>query len=234
MVRFKELPLNEQMAKELGELKIDFAFQPIFDAKTMEMVGHEALMRPIDCTPLQLIELYRMKNGLHTLELATFLGASKAYYDRNLNGLLSVNSFPAECFNKEESAVFFQCFPHIAEKMYVEILEYTDLNFDKWVLKREQIRSNGIKISLDDYGSGNNYMMAVNIFEPDEVKIDRSLIEEIHLDAKKQANLLKLVDRFHKRGIQVLAEGIESKEELDYLLTADVDFLQGYYLGRPE
>ena len=202
MVIFAELPLNERMAEELGELKIDFAFQPIFKKKTME--------------------------------LATFLGASKAYYDRNLKGMLSINSFPSECFDPEESAVFFRCFPHVAGKMFVEILEYTDLNFDKWVLKREQIRSNGIRISLDDYGSGNNYMMAVNIFEPDEVKNDRSLISGIHLDKVKQKHFVELVEKFHKRGIHALAEGVECKEELDFLLTTDVDYLQGYYLGMPE
>lgn len=234
MVTFKELPLNDAMAEELGELRINFAFQPIFKKNTMELVGHEALMRPIESTPLKLIEQYRMKRGLHTLELATFLGASKAYYDRKLTGMLSINSFPSECFNEEESAVFFKCFPDIAKHMFVEILEYTDLNFDKWVLKREQIRANGIRISLDDYGSGNNFMMAVNIFEPDEVKIDRSLISGIHRDKTKQDHFNKLVERFHKRGIHVLAEGVETKEEYDYLLTTEVDYLQGYYLGMPE
>lgn len=234
MVRFDELPLNDEMAKELGELEIGFAFQPIFKAKTMELVGHEALMRPLNCTPLQLIELYRMKNGLHTLELATFLGASKAYYERKLEGMISVNSFPSECFNEAESEVFFRCFPEIAKHMFVEILEYTDLNYEKWALKRNQIRSNGIRISLDDYGSGNNYMLAVNIFEPDEVKIDRSLIKNIHADAEKQDYFMKLLDRFHNRNIHVLAEGIETKEELDYLRSTDVDYLQGYYLGMPE
>ncbi|MGN0169668.1 MAG: EAL domain-containing protein [Lachnospiraceae bacterium] len=234
MIDFADMPLNDEMRRLLDELKIDFAFQPIFKAKTMEVTGYEALMRPVGSTPMQLIQHYRMKNGLHTLELATFLGACKAYYKRNLKELLSINSFPSECFNEEESAVFFQCFPHIAEKMFVEILEYTDLDYDKWVLKREQIRSNGICISLDDYGTGNNSMEVVNIFEPEEIKIDRSLIEGIHLDTGKQTHFLELVDQFHRRGIQVLAEGIESKEELDYLLTTDVDFLQGYYLGRPE
>lgn len=113
-------------------------------------------MRPLGSTPLQLIKEYNMKNELHTLELATFFGASKAYYDRGLTGMISINSFPSECFNQDESKIFFQCFPNIAKEMFVEILEYTDLNLDKWILKREQIRANDIRISIDDFGSGNN------------------------------------------------------------------------------
>lgn len=234
MVIYSDLPLSDAMAEKLEHLKINFAFQPVFERKSMKIAGYEALMRPLGSTPLQLIEKYRMEGGLHTLELATFLGACKAYYDRRLKGSLSINSFPSECFNKEESEIFFQCFPDIADHMVVEMLEYTDLNFEKWTLKREQIRSNGIKIAVDDYGAGKNYMMAVNIFEPDEIKIDRSLIKDIHRSPEMQDYFVELVNRFHRRGICVLAEGIEIKEELEFILTTDVDYLQGYYLGMPE
>lgn len=234
MVLFSDLPLNDDLANTLGELKIGFAFQPIFKKKTMEIVGYEALMRPVGSTPIQLIKEYSMKGGLHTLELATFFGASKAYYDRGLTGMISINSFPAECFNEEESKNYFQCFPDIAKDMFVEILEYTDLNCEKWALKSEQIRANGIRISLDDFGTGNNDMVAVDVFRPNEIKIDRSIITDIHKTKEKQERFLQLIEEFHARGINVLAEGVEYKEELDFILTTDVDYLQGYYLGRPE
>lgn len=234
MVLYSELPLNEKLAKELGELKIDFAFQPVYEKKSMKIVGHEALMRPLGRTPMQLIEKYRMNGGIRTLELATFFGASKAYYDRGLKGNIAINSFPSECFNKEESEIFFQCFPDIGKYMLVEILEYTDVDIDKWYLKREQIRSNGIKIALDDYGSGKNGMMAVKLFEPQEIKIDRSLIKGIHQSSKMQEDFVELVNSFHDKGIHVLAEGIECKEEFEFIMTTDVDYMQGYYLGIPE
>lgn len=234
MVIYSDLPLGDALAEKLKGLKINFAFQPIFDRKTMEVIGHEALMRPLGCTPLQLIEEYRMVGGLHTLELATFLGACKAYYDRGLKGMVSINSFPSECFDEEESEAFFRCFPNIAKNMIVEILEYTDLNFDKWVLKCEQIHSHDIHIALDDYGSGTNCTMAVNIFEQDEIKVDRSLIRGIHQSPKMQDHFVKMVSSFHDKGVRVLAEGIEYKEELDFILTTDVDYLQGYYLEMPE
>lgn len=234
MVIYNELPLGKSLSEKLGDLKIDFAFQPIFKKESMDIVGHEALMRPLNSTHLQLIQEYSLKGGLHTLELATFFGACKAYYDKNKKGMVSINSFPSECFNQEESEIFFQCFPDIAKKMFVEILEYTELDVEKWLLKKEQIRSNGIRISLDDYGTGNNNLIAVSIFEPNEVKIDRSIISEIHQNKEKQEMFLNLLEGFHKRGVHVLAEGIECKEELEYLLTTDVDYLQGYYLGKPE
>ena len=215
MVSFTDLPLNDDLAEKIGGLKMDFAFQPIFKKSSMERVGYEALMRPLGCTPLQLIEEYSMIGGLHTLELATFFGASKAYCDRSLKGMVSINSFPSECFDREESKIFFQCFPDIAKEMFVEILEYTELNLDKWILKRDQIRANGIRISLDDFGSGNNNsMVAVNVFQPNGVKIDRSIITDIHKSKQKQERLLGLIDDFHKRNIHVLAEALRVRKSL--------------------
>ena len=233
MISFSDLPLNDELTEKLGNLNIDFAFQPVFRNSTLEKVGHEALMRPFSSSPLQIIKEYSMRGGLHTLELATFFGAAKAYYERGLTGMVSINSFPSECFDRDESAVFFQCFPDIAPKMIVEILEYTELDLAKWQLKKEQIQSNGIRISIDDFGSGNNDIAAVNIFRPDEVKIDRSLITGIHRSKEKQERLIQLTKEFHARNIYVIAEGVETREELEFLRTTDVDYLQGYYLGIP-
>lgn len=77
-------------------------------------------------------------------------------------------------------------------------------------------------------------MMAVNLFQPDEVKIDRSLISGIHKSQKMQDHFIALVEKLHDRNMNVLAEGIELKEELEFIMTTDVDYLQGYYLGMPQ
>ena len=77
-------------------------------------------------------------------------------------------------------------------------------------------------------------MMAVKLFEPQEIKIDRSLIKGIHQSSKMQEDFVELVNSFHDKGIHVLAEGIECKEEFEFIMTTDVDYMQGYYLGIPE
>lgn len=234
MVDFMSLPLGGRLWDLLSELNIDFAFQPIYRRETMAVAGYEALMRPMGATPVELIEEHRRRGSLHTLELATFIGATKTFLESRLPGFISVNSFPSECFTPEESGIYFRCFPNMAARFYVEILEYTDLDLDRWITKKGQIRSHDMKVALDDYGSGNNFMMAVNIFDPDVIKIDRALIAGIQEDEDKQRHLDRLIDRFHRRGCEVLAEGIELREELDYLCGRSVDYLQGFYLGRPK
>lgn len=234
MIDFSTLPLGSRLHSLLDGIRIDFAFQAILNAATLEAAGYEALMRPEGMTPSVLIERCREKNSLHTLELATFIGATKAFLDKGLQGFVSINSLPSECFTPEESEIYFKCFPNLSERLYVEMLEYTDLRLDKWLMKKGQIRSHGMKVAIDDYGSGNNFMPAVNLFEPDIIKTDRKLIAGIHKDIPRQEHFIRLVERFHRRGSMVIAEGVECLEEFDFLRTTKVDYLQGFYLGHPQ
>ncbi|MCM1192447.1 MAG: EAL domain-containing protein [Lachnospiraceae bacterium] len=234
MIDFSKLPLGSSLHNLLDGIRIDFAFQAILNAATMEVAGYEALMRPEGMTPFALIERCREENSLHTLELATFIGATKAFLDKGLQGFVSINSLPSECLTPEESGIYFKCFPNLSERLYVEILEYTDLNLDKWLMKKGQIRSHGMKVAVDDYGSGNNFMLAVNLFEPDIIKTDRKLIAGIHNDIPMQEHFIRMIERFHERGSVVIAEGVECLEEFDFLRTTKVDYLQGFYLGRPQ
>jgi len=234
MIDFGKLPLGSGLHGLLDGIRIDFAFQAIFNAATLEAAGYEALIRPEGMTPSVLFRRCREENSLHTLELATFIGATKAFLDKGLQGFVSINSLPSECFTPEESEAYFRCFPNLSERLYVEILEYTDLNLDKWLMKKGQIRSHGMKVAIDDYGSGNNFLPTVSLFEPDIIKTDRKLVAGIHKDIPKQEHFIRLIERFHKRGSMVIAEGVECLEEFDFLRTTEVDYLQGFYLGRPQ
>jgi len=90
-----------------------------------------------------------------------------------------------------------------------------------------------VEIALDDFGTGFNDEAAVDFYAPHMIKIDRSLITDIDKDVKKQEYIKKLTSDMHDKMIVVLAEGIETKEEFDFLVGIGVDFFQGYYLGRP-
>lgn len=61
MINYREIPFNEEDLKELNQLQINFAFQPIFDAANMELAAYEALMRPLGKSPLELIEKFHSK-----------------------------------------------------------------------------------------------------------------------------------------------------------------------------
>ena len=234
MIDFKGMELTEDIHCKLDEFEIDFAFQPIFRLKDMYLVGYEALMRPKDKTPLELIDEYSKTGELHKVELATLFGAWQAYRNRGYDTLLSLNSFPEECMTDEEERVFHKTFPESQLSMILEILEYTKFNEEKWVIKRNQLKERQIKTVLDDFGTGNNTDISiVDIYDSVMVKLDRKLIAGIDSDNELQKKVVEYIDAFHKKNVLVLAECVETEEELDYLKSVGVDFAQGYYLGKP-
>lgn len=234
MIDFSEFPLNEEDAKDLSELELNMAFQPVFSAKTLEIVGYEALMRPRGKTPLELIAEYKEKNKLSVIELATCLGAAQEFVRRGYTQKLAINSLPSEVLTEEQAAVYYSSFPQIVGRVIVEILEHTQPDEESWIAKKAFIDAHGTQVALDDYSTGYNDRAAVEYFKPLYVKLDRSIITNIDKDAAKQNQLQGLVADFHRVGIEVVAEGIETAGECEYLraMTA-VDYLQGYYLGRP-
>lgn len=235
MINFKEMELSEEIHNKLDDLQIGFAFQPIFRLHDMYLVGYEALMRPMDKSPLELIEEFSKRGELHTVELATLFGAWQAYRERGYDTLLSLNSFPEECMTDDEEAIFHKQFPESQLSMILEILEYTTPNEEKWRIKQKQLKERQVKTVLDDFGTGNNTEVSVvDIYESIMIKLDRKLVANIDVDTELQKKVIDYIDAFHEKGVLVLAECVETEGELNFLKTAGVDFAQGYYLGRPQ
>ncbi len=76
-------------------------------------------------------------------------------------------------------------------------------------------------------------MDVVEMYDTKIVKLDRHMISGIDHEPEKQENVKKLVQEFHSRKMMVLAEGVEEKEEFEYLVSLGIDLFQGYYLARP-
>lgn len=234
MIYYDHLPLDKEILKALGELSINYVFQPVFYPDGKTVYAWEALMRPTDKTVLELINEYMEADNLHVLEVATLFGAMQAYILRGYTERVSVNSFPNDCLRQDEADVFWEYFgDSIRGRMIVENLEYPYFSYDIWQEKSQSIRYMNNLLAADDFGCGINDMERIDLMKPDIVKLDRELISGIDHDPKKQNNVTQLVLDFHSKGLLVVAEGVEEKEEFDYLVGLGVDLFQGYYLARP-
>lgn len=235
MIHFDHLDLSEEILQALSKLHIDYVFQPIFEADGKTIYAREALMRPREMSVTDLIDMYYRKENLHIVEVATFFGAMQAYVLRGYEEKVAINSFPSDCISPEESEVFFEYFGEdIRGRMIIEVLEYPSFSLDKWVVKSDSVRTMNNQMSLDDFGSGINDMGKVKLLKPDIVKLDRSLLSGINRDKFKQEHVKEQIDEIHKMGIKVVAEGVETKEEFEFLKSLGADLFQGYYLARPE
>ncbi len=217
---------------------IKFAFQPIFDARTGDVYGYEALMRPDGCTPLELISAYAKAGFLRYIEEATLYYGTKAFMDADLEGYLFLNSIPGTCMSMEMAIATAELGgDFMAERFYIEILEYTKYNEDIWNFKKKAIYATGAspKIAIDDFGTGEHIdSVCLETYTPDLIKIDRKYISNIDTNKINQKIVTDMVKILHNRGINVLAEGVETEAEYNYLKNMDIDYMQGFYLGMPK
>ena len=234
MISFDHLPLHTDILQALRELSINYVFQPIFRPDGKTVYAWEALMRPTEMTVTDLIADYTKKDKLHVLEVATFFGAMQAYFLRGYEERVAINSFPSDCMKQEEADVFLDHFgERIRGRMIIENLEYPYFSPEHWKEKSRSVNHMDNLLAADDYGTGITDLKLIEQMSPHIVKLDRELISGIDHTAEKQDKVKELVNLFHSKGIMVVAEGIEEKEEFDYLVNLGVDLYQGYYLGRP-
>ncbi|MBR4733211.1 MAG: EAL domain-containing protein [Lachnospiraceae bacterium] len=234
MIYYDHLPLDKDIMTALGELSINYVFQPIFlpDGKTV--YAWEALMRPTDVTVTDLIAEYAKRDKLHVLEVATFFGAMQAFFLRGYEEKVAINSFPCDCMKPEEADVFLDYFGvDIRGRMIIENLEYPYFSEEHWKEKNRSVRFMENMLAADDFGAGINDLELIELMSPHVVKLDRELISGIDHISEKQENVKNLVSLFHSKNYLIVAEGIEEKEEFEYLVGLGIDLFQGYYLARP-
>lgn len=214
---------------------VPYAYQPIFETGVSDrLMGYEALIRPVGKEPVEYIAQRTKEGSLEALEFESFVNAIIQFRQRGLTGRLFINSFPYIILD----AVKLDFVRRIAGAMYrdvfIENLEY-GIRVDQRKLreKYESIRRIGFRVVLDDYGTGINSVKALDAIAPEIVKIDRSFISGC-CESIKRRNVVEIIaDSIWSHNAKVLAEGVETKEEYDFLKSLKVDYMQGFFLGRP-
>ena len=219
--------------------KINFAFQPIFEIETGNIYGYEALMRPDPYTPMEVIAEFARFDRLNEIEGFTTYYASKQFLENNLKGKLFLNSFPSAFVSDEMMVKVLELSKQNFKggRLVIEMLEYTEFNSHAHYKKTSQFEraKTGQLIAIDDYGTGKNIdEECINFYNPDIVKIDRALISNIHKNVTNQKALIDICNYLKKKGIIILAEGVETQEEYDYLKNYPIKLMQGFFLGKPQ
>jgi diguanylate cyclase (GGDEF)-like protein/PAS domain S-box-containing protein len=114
----------------------------------------------------------------------------------------------------------------ITESVAIRDMEYT-------VTLMDRFEALGINISLDDFGTGYSSLSYLKKFPLKVLKIDRSFVQDIHLNGKSESLITGIIAMARSLGMQVVAEGVEKEEQLDFLRAQHCDNVQGFLLGRP-
>ena len=232
----KNISIYELMSKPE---KINFAFQPIFETETGNIYGYEALMRPTPYSPMEVIAEYASYERLNEIEEFTVYYAAKQFLENKLTGKLFLNSFPSAFISDEMMVKLLELTRQNFKdgRLVIEMLEYTEFDSHAHYKKTSQFEraKTGQLVAIDDYGTGKNIdEECIDFYNPDIVKIDRFLISNIHANVANQKALIDICNYLDKKGIIILAEGVETQEEYDYLKNYPVKLMQGYFLGKPQ
>ena len=220
-------------------------YQPILDLKSMQVIGSESLIRwkhgdkmipPMEFIPiakkigeLVAIDNWMMKSACTQCAKWNNSG-SKAFY-------ISVNT----SYKQLTSANFLELVKDLLKnstltsmQLYFEITEDEAMeNPDVVISILNELKAIGVKISLDDFGTGYSSLSYVNRLPIDIIKIDISLIKNLKKGSKNILIVKSIIDMAHNLNIKVVAEGIETEEELNILNELKCDFIQGYLIGKP-
>lgn len=222
--------------------RIRTVFQPIISLKSAEVYGYEALSRITGASvfggPAELFQAARQYGLICDLERLCRSKALRRAHELSIDKMISLNICPSVLSAPQHqrgvtAALIKELFPGPV-KVILEITEYASVEDDK--LFQETVRyyrEQGFMIAIDDLGSGFASLKMLTQIEPHIVKTARFLIAGIHRSTQKRLLVEALVAFCHKINARVVAEGIETQEDLDVVIGMNIDFGQGYYLAKP-
>ncbi len=233
----------QELNRIIDNGEVRFAFQPIISVETGEIFGYEALMCPQSETINTITELLRLaKSGakLYEIERLTFfLGI--ASYSRMLDdkkispdARLFLKSI-SECMLDQRSFNGIEeHYKPILRNIVFENLDVDHHDSELIAKKQEIVRKWGGMMALDNFGMGHNNETAMFNSNPDMVIIDRTIIDGCSKDSGKATVITNLVHLTRERGVLVIAQGVETDDDLHAVISMGVDLIQGFFLAEPE
>lgn len=239
-----ELELHLRNALSNNEMYIEF--QPQIDGLNGTIRGAEALMRwenpkygvisPARFIPILEENTQIVKFGDWILRQSCLL--NKDIQNKNLNAItIAVNISSVQLKQKNFVNRVLEILNETGlEPKYLE-LEITESvlieGFEEVLEKLAQLKELGIKISLDDFGTGFSSLNYLRQLPIDTLKIDRSFLSEMSETSNDRAIIGTIISLAHKLNMEVVAEGVETQEHNEYLINNHCDYLQGFYHSKP-
>lgn len=224
-------------AESIG-FKFDYAFQPILDVDSRSVFAHEALVRgPAGEGALTVLSQVNEQNR-YRFDQACRVKAIKGASRLGMQEYLSINFLPNVIYKPElcirTTLVAARANNFPLERIIFEVTEGEQVTDGPWLAQilREYKRC-GFKTAIDDFGAGYAGMKLLADFQPDFIKIDMDLVRHIDTSRPRQAIVRSLVRLCEEMSIQVIAEGIETAAERDFLHDTGIHLMQGYLFAKP-
>lgn len=227
----------------IQEQDLSIVFQPIIENKAQNILGYEALTRgPLNSefhSPIALFEEAAKQGRLVELELLCRELSILQFKKLRLPGKLFLNASPETLFQPSfrsgQTLKLLQQIGLSPSRVVIELTEHSPL--ENYELVRDALKhykEMGFEIAMDDLGSGYSGLRMWYELRPDYVKIDRHFMCNIDSDKVKQQFVRSIKNIAEELDCQVIAEGVETADEFQFIEKIGLPFCQGYYFARPE
>ena len=212
------------------------AFQPIVRGNDSELFGYEALLRTREASlphPAAVIDAAERLGALSELGSRVRSLAARGFTQAPEGSILFINLHTLDLL---EPALYdpSHSLTQMAERVVLEITERAAVtDIDDLPGRISRLRALGFRIAVDDLGAGYAGLSTFALLEPEFVKLDMSLVRDIHISQVRQRVVVSMINLCKDLGHRVIAEGVETKEECECLRALGVDLLQGYFFARP-
>jgi len=242
----RRLEVEEQLHHALIRSEFYLVYQPIVNIQSMDIAGAEVLLRwnnellgavsPEEFIPIaEHTGLINIIGDYVLCESIAQMAKWQETYQREFK--LSVNVSPRQLHNQGlfgEITSLLKKFQLKGENLQIEITEGVLMSRNPGIDKAlRMMHEANIKVAMDDFGTGYSSLSYLRNYPFDSLKIDRTFVSELHQDNNDRALVIATIDMSHALGIKVVAEGIETNEQLQFLVQSGCEFGQGYLFSKP-
>ncbi|WP_020406320.1 EAL domain-containing protein [Hahella ganghwensis] len=238
--------MASDLRKALQNDEFHLVFQPQMNLMSNEIVGAEVLLRwehprrglisPTEFIPVAESHGLIERLGEYVLRSAIrYLAGCIERYGHAVS--LAVNVSPRQFASPEfveQIAELLKEYDVDGQLLELEITESAlAQDIDTAVNKLNRLRKFGVRMAVDDFGTGFSNMASLKRYPVDMIKIDRSFIRDLPEDEDDLAIVTAIIEMGHALGLKLLAEGVENEEQMAVMKELRCDFVQGFYISRP-
>jgi len=237
----KNLEILKMVQSALKDSRIISYFQPIINNKTKEVEKYESLVRLIDdngkiLSPYLFLETAKKAKYYYQITNMVLENSFKALKstDKDISMNISVLDIERRLTREKIFKLLRENSQHL-HRVVFELLEDEDVkDFDLIRSFISEVKKIGVKIAIDDFGSGYSNFERLLDYQPDILKIDGSLVKNIESDAFSLNVVETIISFAKKQNIKIIAEYVENENIFNILKDMGVEYSQGYYFGKPE
>ena len=240
------LAMQRQLRGAIARNEFEVHYQPQMCLRTGAMLGAEALLRwdnPVlgKVPPnlfIALAEEYGLITAIGEWVLDTVCAQIRAWQTAGLGSIKVAVNLSGKQFAQDRTVPFVEAtlrkYGLEPGCLGIEITESTVMGDpDKAVAALSCLKDIGVSISLDDFGTGYSSLGYLKRFPIDVLKIDKSFVDDVTTSSSDAAIALSVISLAHNLHMRVIAEGVETREQVDFLTLHGCDEMQGYYSSRP-